>query len=98
MCGHTDSNLFECYTRCNHCQSWPDGYTCSHPDTFVRNLSGEPIQARECFYAYLGTWDKRWLAHPCPFFTGRISIEHNDGSNTELVIHKEGEHVCYPDG
>lgn len=98
MYGDNDSNLIGCYMRCNHCQSWPDGYTCSNSKTFVRDLSGKPIQARECFYAYLAEWDKRWLAHPCPFFTGRVSIEHEDGSNTELIIEEEGGLICYPDG
>lgn len=93
-----DNALLSFYQHCDYCQSWPTCYTCSHPNTFVRDLSGKPIQARECFYTYMGGWDKRWLAHPCPFFSGRISIEHDDGSNTELVIHKEGELICYPDG
>ena len=99
MYGDNDSNYIGCYTVCNHCQSWPDRYTCSHPDTYVRDLSGKPIQARECLYTYLGSWDKRWLAHPCPFFEGRISCEHEDGSNTELVIHKAGDLIeCCADG
>ena len=92
-----NDNYIGCYTVCHHCQSWPDRYTCSHPDMYVRDLSGKPIQARECFYAYLTEWDKRWLAHPCPLFTGRISIEHDDGSNIEFIIHKVGELVRQPD-
>lgn len=91
MYGNNDSNFVGCYMRCDHCQSWPDGYTCSHSKTFVRDLSGKPIQARECFYAYVAHWDKRWLAHPCPFFTGRVSLEYEDGSNCELIIKKEGD-------
>lgn len=99
MSGNSDnSNFVECYCNCTHCQSWPDRYTCSHPETYVRDLSGKPIQARECLYAYMGTWDKRWLAHPCPFFEGRISCELDNGTGIELVIHKEGEQICYPDG
>lgn len=81
------NDFLDCYTKCNYCQSWPDGYTCSHQDTFVRDLSGKPIQARECFYAYMDTWDERWLAHPCPFFAGEIYLKKNDGSNVKLVIH-----------
>lgn len=92
-----DSNFIDCYTRCNYCQSWTDGYTCSNSKTFIRDLSGNQIQARECFYAYLYKWDKRWLAHPCPFFTGKVFLEYEDGSNCELIIKKERELIRYAD-
>lgn len=65
---------------------------------YVRDFYDKPIQARECFYAYINEWNEQWLAHPCPYFVGRISLEHNDGSNTELMIYHEGDLICYPDG
>lgn len=62
----------EVVIKCEYCQAWPDCYTCSNPETFVKNEKGELIGPRECLYAYITDWDERWLAHPCPFFEGTI--------------------------
>ena len=34
---------------------------------YIRDFYDKPIQARECFYAYINQWNEQWLAHPCPY-------------------------------
>lgn len=88
--------MLNCYTICDHCQSWPDGYTCSHPSTFVRNLSGQIIQIKECPYVHLEEWDEQWTVHPCPLFKGTIIL--NKNTKLKLKVAEERGSICYVDG
>ena len=83
--------------RCEYCQAWPDGYTCSNPKTFIKDGRGQLLGARECFYAYLNEWEDTWMAHPCPFFIGTIDVEFSENKITHLVVNEENSLPKYID-
>lgn len=64
--------------HCDHCQSFPDGYYCSHGTTFHKGKNGN-WSARECWYQNL--YLPEWKYHPCPFFTGEIRFHQDENGD-----------------
>lgn len=73
--------------HCKHCQSWPDCYTCSHPDSFRRKPGSGEMVVRECMFGQMWRWDPRWYLHPCALFEGTITL---DAEDKTLIVRKSG--------
>ena len=73
--------------HCKHCQSWPDGYTCSHHDSIKRKPGNGDIVIRECLFGQMFAWDTRWQLHPCVLFEGTIFLEEEEKT---LIVRNSG--------
>lgn len=85
----------EAVYKCDFCQSFPDYYACTNPNTFIVNKNGNKIGPRECFFAYMNEWEKLWLAHPCPFFKGAIDLVEE---NIRLVVKEPNDTITVLEG
>lgn len=69
--------------HCDYCQSFSDGYYCSHPTMIYVDEKGKK-QARDCFFEY-GNFDE-CVVHPCPFFKGEIRSHFKSGYLVRKVL------------
>lgn len=76
--------------HCKYCQSWPDSYTCSHPDSMRRKPDNGDIIIRECLFGQMFAWNTNWQLHPCVLFEGTIFLEEE---GKILAVYKSGSIV-----
>lgn len=73
---------------CDYCQSFPDGYYCSHPSMFFKHPFTKKKIARECLFESLKYLEN--VFHPCPFFKGEIREYFSNGYYANKILEENG--------
>lgn len=81
--------------HCEHCQSFPDGYYCSHHRMVHKDNFGK-YEWRECWYQYI--YEENWMCHPCPFFVGEIRFHADEKGDSYGPNHYAVRKISEPDG